>query len=386
VTEEPQPILPIESHQSFYDRARQPTVQDAPPSPSLSPSLQPAPTRKAVGDQPKKLSALPFGPDSYDVLNPAQSPVTNENTMFQTAEQAKEARRLREIERVRGLGPIIGNDGKEIDPSDHLPSDTWAPEPERKNKKPEHVIHIRSRVNRPAGARASPAVIRHNHSASAQSTPGVSTPASSPVAHTPNSAGRRINLQEPSSVRPLPNQPYYSPQHFNRASPATVSSPVIDDHPQQVRFNEVPQYPQRLSDHRRLSFDNRGPDQSTRPALSEYQVPAGNSYHPRGASNSRNSPQPVIEPAYRATPTKRHTYQAYSPSQEQSPYDEQQYDYGYENSPGHTEPQARYPRQQSYDDPLAAEMSMIDIGPSRNGYHQNSVDRSLIRSHGSYGM
>jgi len=385
VTEEPQPITTFESYQSSYDRARQPTVQDAPPSPSLSPSLHPAPARKAVGDQPKKLSTLPFGPDSYDVLNPAQSPVTNENTIFQTSEQAKEARRMREIEKARGLAPIIGNDGKEIDPSDHLPSDTWAPEPEWKNKKPEHVIHIRSRINKPAGARASPAVIRHNYSGSARSTPGVPTPASSPVVHTPNSAGRRSNLQEPSSVRPLPNQPYSSPQHFNRASPAAASSPVIDNHPQQARFDDVSHYPQRSSDHRRLSFDNRGSDHQARPSLSEYEVPAANSYHPRGTSNNSTSPRPVIEPAYSGTPTKRHTYQAYSPSYEKSSYDEQ-YDYGYENSPGRPEPQAYYPRQQSYDDPLAAEMSMIDIGPSRNGYHQNSVDRSLVRSHGSYGM
>ncbi|KAI5294500.1 hypothetical protein KEM56_005836 [Ascosphaera pollenicola] len=30
------------------------------------------------------------------------------------------------------MSPIIGNDGRVIDPSEHLPTDTWAPEPERR--------------------------------------------------------------------------------------------------------------------------------------------------------------------------------------------------------------------------------------------------------------
>ena len=162
-------MQPIDVHNYEYDDALQPSVEDAPPSPGLHPVI----ARKAVGAQPKKISGVPFAPDSYDVLNPASSPVTNEGTRFQTPEQLKEAQRLREVEKARNLGPIIGNDGREIDPSDHLPADTWAPEPERKNRKPEHVIHIRTRSDRPAGARASPIVVRNRGSttASAQSSP-----------------------------------------------------------------------------------------------------------------------------------------------------------------------------------------------------------------------
>ncbi|KAI5279162.1 hypothetical protein KEM54_004319, partial [Ascosphaera aggregata] len=36
---------------------------------------------------------------------------------------------------TRKMSPIIGNDGRIIDPSEHLPTDTWAPEPERRPAK-----------------------------------------------------------------------------------------------------------------------------------------------------------------------------------------------------------------------------------------------------------
>ncbi|CAD6567230.1 MAG: hypothetical protein ASARMPRED_000555 [Alectoria sarmentosa] len=48
-------------------------------------------------------SAVPFSPDSFEIHNQSH-----------------------------GNGPIIGNNGRIIDPSDHLPTDTWAPEPEKR--------------------------------------------------------------------------------------------------------------------------------------------------------------------------------------------------------------------------------------------------------------
>ena len=50
-------------------------------------------------------------------------------------------------------GPIIGPDGRTIDPSDHLPVNSWAPEPERKN--PHKPAPIRIRVS-PRGAQPMP--------------------------------------------------------------------------------------------------------------------------------------------------------------------------------------------------------------------------------------
>ena len=78
--------------------------------------------RKSVSPAPppveeRRLSDIPFGPDSYDALNPAMgSPMT----------PGKAATR----EPVDPNAKIIAHDGREIDPSDHLPMESWAPEPE----------------------------------------------------------------------------------------------------------------------------------------------------------------------------------------------------------------------------------------------------------------
>lgn len=393
--QEPPPLAAQHHYHPSYDDALQPTVEDAPPSPGL----QPAVARKAVGASPKKLNTVPFGPDSYDVLNPGTSPVTNAGTRFETQEQVKESQRLREVEKLRGLGPIIGNDGREIDPSDHLPADTWAPEPERKNRKPEHVIHIRSKNDpkRPQGARASPIVINRNQgsSTSGLSSPAPATlqPASSPAARTtPNSfTGGRNRLQKamPAAVRPLPNQPYGSPAN------AAISSPALASSPQQVRFDEQP-YPARPPQHRRPSYDGRVPNHSSRPPLSEYQVPTGNAYAPRSASRDKYGKQQRT-PDYTPTKQPSQTYNDYSsPAMQpdlresygrQNSYEyrecsnsyDQRSDYSYENHVSY-EPAPQQPQpQQHYDDPLAAEMSLIDIGPSKNSYHQGSMGRSMVR-------
>lgn len=100
-------------------------------------------TRKSVSPQPSSssdrgASSIPFSPDSYNSLNPHASPA------YETQSQARDAPIGAEIEPVRSIDqPIIGDDGREIDPSDHLPTDTWAPEPERKNRKPEVIIRFK---------------------------------------------------------------------------------------------------------------------------------------------------------------------------------------------------------------------------------------------------
>ncbi|KAL2880741.1 hypothetical protein SGCOL_003768 [Colletotrichum sp. CLE4] len=50
---------------------------------------------------------------------------------------------------------IITHDGREIDPSDHLPMDTWAPEPEPKGPKTPATASVRSRAS-PAATQAMP--------------------------------------------------------------------------------------------------------------------------------------------------------------------------------------------------------------------------------------
>lgn len=114
--------------------------------------------RKSVSPAPppsesRRLSDIPFGPDSYDALNPSL-----------VSSHAGSSR-------VGGGGgggsgggsgsnyidpdaKIIMHDGREVDPSDHLPMDSWAPEPEPKpNQKP--ASDTRSRPL-PSGAQPMP--------------------------------------------------------------------------------------------------------------------------------------------------------------------------------------------------------------------------------------
>lgn len=109
-------------------------------------SISPRPP--PVEERPATTSAqIPFSPDSYDALNPnaSRSAVTSEPArQHDTPSQAMEAARRGESQATRDPTPIIGDDGREIDPSDHLPSDTWAPEPEKKNRKPELVVRFKN--------------------------------------------------------------------------------------------------------------------------------------------------------------------------------------------------------------------------------------------------
>lgn len=118
---------------------------------STSPDIRGIPPRKSVSPRPppteeRGLTGVPFSPDSYDALNPnagRASATTAPAPRYETPEQAMEAARRTELEKERELQPIIGSDGRVIDPSDHLPTDTWAPEPERKSKKPEVVVRFK---------------------------------------------------------------------------------------------------------------------------------------------------------------------------------------------------------------------------------------------------
>lgn len=78
------------------------------------PTARVTPTRKSVSPRPSvsEGSRIPFSPDSFGVHNP-NAPHPDE-----TSPSRK--------------GPIVGWHGQEIDPSDHLPVHSWAPEPEQK--------------------------------------------------------------------------------------------------------------------------------------------------------------------------------------------------------------------------------------------------------------
>ncbi|KAG8168647.1 hypothetical protein KVR01_001396 [Diaporthe batatas] len=118
---------PRHGSRDMYERSpsARPPSQHRGLSPNPSPNGQHTIRRKSISPAPPQegrgLSGVPFGPDSYDALNPVLSTSPPKETIRPDYDEVN--------------GKIITHDGKEIDPSDHLPMDTWAPEPEPKGKK-----------------------------------------------------------------------------------------------------------------------------------------------------------------------------------------------------------------------------------------------------------
>ncbi|MCJ1437156.1 hypothetical protein MMC27_006541 [Xylographa pallens] len=130
---------------------------------AVSPDLR-TPSRKSLSPQPPSapregmLSSVPFSPDSYEALNPNLKSASNINKSgptYKTPEQARDAYRQKDQEEKLEEGPIIGSDGRVIDPSDHLPTETWAPEPEQKSSRKGPEITFRFRQS-PLGAQPMP--------------------------------------------------------------------------------------------------------------------------------------------------------------------------------------------------------------------------------------
>ena len=142
------------------------------PYPASAPNYKPrgsspdprTPMRKSVSPQPESgsrghsPSAVPFSPDSYEEFNPnlkGASSINKPGPKYNTPEQARNARRQQQEEEKLEEGPIIGSDGRVIDPSDHLPTSTWAPEPEPKPARKGPEIKFRFRQS-PQGAQPMP--------------------------------------------------------------------------------------------------------------------------------------------------------------------------------------------------------------------------------------
>ncbi|KAK4104465.1 hypothetical protein N658DRAFT_521118 [Parathielavia hyrcaniae] len=118
------------------------------PNPPRDPSPNPHRTirRKSVSPRPpadtdRRLSGVPFGPDSYDELNPTASSAALRDPTSSRPDYDEAS------------GKIITHDGREVDPSDHLPMETWAPEPEPKQPSSSGVASARPS---PAGPQPAP--------------------------------------------------------------------------------------------------------------------------------------------------------------------------------------------------------------------------------------
>jgi hypothetical protein len=101
-----------------------------------------APIRKSVSPSPgasddkRRLSGIPFGPDSYNALNPSLS--NSISTPSLSAAYDPE---------VDPDAKIITHDGREIDPSDHIPESNYAPLLEKKG--PKYASQLPDRNYRP---------------------------------------------------------------------------------------------------------------------------------------------------------------------------------------------------------------------------------------------
>ncbi|GAB1210886.1 hypothetical protein APSETT445_009687 [Aspergillus pseudonomiae] len=143
---------PVEPSPPIMDDRRSLISRGSAHSSAHSSETRLVPRRKSVSPRPPPLgereaSQIPFSPDSFDAFNPnaARAAVLRDPApAYETPAEAMDAARRSEREAARDPGPIIGDDGREIDPSDHLPTDTWAPEPERKTKKSGVVVRFKN--------------------------------------------------------------------------------------------------------------------------------------------------------------------------------------------------------------------------------------------------
>lgn len=191
----------VTTRRSFQSDSRiVPRRKSVSPHPHPSP-LPPAGTMPVDHPAAVPASQIPFSPDSYDQFNPnaARAAVTRDLApAYDTPSEAMHAARRSDAEAARpgsgaDPGPIIGDDGREIDPSDHLPTDTWAPEPERKKKT---GVVVRFKKSPATAARTSP-------------RPATATPAAAPV-----------KLDYRPAAQPRPTSSYGGPDDLSRGRPS----------------------------------------------------------------------------------------------------------------------------------------------------------------------
>ncbi|KAL8825444.1 MAG: hypothetical protein Q9191_004412 [Dirinaria sp. TL-2023a] len=211
----PRYVAQVQNRSVDDANARRPHRASAPvvPRREVSPDSR-RPTRKSVSPQPeagsaeRQQSVVPFGPDSYDVFNPTlneASDINSSGPKYSTPEQSREALYEHEREAKLAEGPIIGTDGRVIDPSDHLPAETWAPEPETKTPKKKPEITVRFRRS-PAGAQPMPTSARRTVAETSPRPNPLVTPAyahsSDPVSPTSAARSRLLKKSRQAMAQP----------------------------------------------------------------------------------------------------------------------------------------------------------------------------------------
>ncbi|MCJ1307716.1 hypothetical protein MMC25_001364 [Agyrium rufum] len=184
------------------------------------------PARKSVSPQPVSIEdevstpAIPFSPDSFDAYNPKIASGASSRHDTPECDVSND---------VADDGPIIGTDGRVIDPSDHLPTSSWAPEPEKKPPRKGPEIKLRFRHS-PVGAQPMPNTTarspRERTAIRPQSTFLPTTQTWSPETSPTNTSGRN-RLQKKA---PHPAIEAAQPIQQSYASSPAPPSPFQDDY------------------------------------------------------------------------------------------------------------------------------------------------------------
>jgi hypothetical protein len=91
-------------------------------------SVSPRPPPSTADDGERRLSGVPFNPDSFDVYNPTVTKKSPSGTPGKSDDAGDKVE-------INERGQVVTFSGRVIDASDHLPLDSWAPEPETKGPK-----------------------------------------------------------------------------------------------------------------------------------------------------------------------------------------------------------------------------------------------------------
>lgn len=152
----PRAVSPADVHNPIDNRMSRGPARSTPTRKSVSP--RPPPSDTDSGE--RRLSGTPFSPDSFDALNPA---VRNSNLSGNGSNYASSIHSMNSPHSTHGFehsderrssnvelnekGQVVTFNGRVIDASDHLPVDSWAPEPERKTPQKERPARERPELN-----------------------------------------------------------------------------------------------------------------------------------------------------------------------------------------------------------------------------------------------
>ena len=227
------------SQERRADRTSVPVIKPQ----AISPTPR-IPTRKSVSPQPESLPAerrhseIPFSPDSFNAFNPGvdiAAGASQTGARYNTPEQARETSIRHDRDVKRGEGPIIGSDGRIIDPSDHLPTDTWAPEPEQKTPRKGPEVTLRFRHS-PQGAQPMPQGGRRPLSEARSQT--MSSPIYANGAENSSVSGGRARLQKKSRMGAgLPNSSPIVPTLVTSSPHHSMPRSSASDYPLREREN-----------------------------------------------------------------------------------------------------------------------------------------------------